>query len=245
MFRCAWSDSVTLRDLIDGVSDLVDTASFYVTSDHFRMEASDPSVICKIEVKAKKNVFSHYKTDSNSEFHLDMNLMKKIARRMQTDDEISITLEDKYLEFMIRNFVERYFRIPLLDFAESLPQISVDPLVSLRIRGDVFSSLMKDIAVVGSSFIIEAEPEEVTFYSEEDGVKSSVTVSKDNSALDKFTVKTACRSKFNLNYIESFLKTSKSVEYIDLFFGKKDTPLRMESVNGGLSLRFYLAPMEI
>ncbi|MEA1993379.1 MAG: hypothetical protein U9N35_03145 [Euryarchaeota archaeon] len=245
MFRCEWSDTISLRELINGVSDLVDTASFYVDEKKFRMETADPSVICKIEVDAGKEIFSSYKVDSKEEFYLDMNLMKKIGRRLRANDKISVNLEKEYLEFTIHNFIDRYFRIPLLEFIEPMPQIKIDPDVFLRIRSDVFRSLIEDIAVIGGSLIIQARPDEIIFFSEEDGVKTSITISETNSAIDKFSAKTECISKFNLSYIQSFLKTTKLVEYINISFGKKDTPLKLEYLYKNSSLRFYLAPMEI
>ena len=234
-----------LREIIDGISDLVDVASFYASEEKLRMEASDPSVICKIEIETKKEAFSNYSADSEVQFHLDMNLMKKICRRLREGDSVGIDLKSGYLEFTIHNFVERYFRLPLLEFGEPLPQIRIRPSAFLRIKGEVFNDLIKDIAVIGSSIIIQADQEEVTFFSEEDGVKSSVTVAKTNSAIEKFKIDAECTSKFNLNYILSFLKTSRSIEYIDISFGKKDTPLKLEYSTKNLLTHFYLAPMEI
>jgi len=216
MFRCKWSDSIVLRELIDGISDLVDTASFYADEKNLRIEASDPSVICKIEIEAKR-----------------------------AGDNVSINVEKEYLEFTIHNFVERYFRIPLLEFGEPLPQINIDASVFLRIRGSVFVDLVKDIAVIGSSLIIKANPEEITFFAEEDGVKTSANVSKTNDAIEMFKVDNECTSKFNLSYILSFLKTATSVDYIDISFGNKDTPLKIEYSSDKATIRFYLAPMEI
>lgn len=245
MFRCEWSDSIVLRELIDGISDLVDTASFYADEKNLRIEASDPSVICKIEIEAKKEAFSSYEINSETNFYLDMNLMKKICRRLRAGDKVSINVENEYLEFTIHNFVERYFKIPLLEFGEPLPQVNIDASVFLRIRGSVFVDLVKDIAVIGSSLIIKADPEEITFFAEEDGVKTSVNVSKANDAIEIFKVDNECISKFNLSYILSFLKTATSVEYIDISFGNKDTPLKLEYSTENATIRFYLAPMEI
>jgi hypothetical protein len=245
MFACEWSDSLILREVIDGISDLVDVTSFYVNEKKLKIEASDPSVICKIEIEAKRGAFSTYETNSEVSFHLDMNLMKKICRRLRGDDKVSIRLQEGYLDFTIHNFVERYFRLPLLEFGDPLPQIYINPSVFLKMKGDVFIDLIKDIAVIGSSIIITASPENITFFSEEDGVKTSVTVSKSNDAIAEFSVNTECTSKFNLNYILSFLKTSKSVDYIDISFGEKETPLKLEHSSHDLLTRFYLAPMEI
>lgn len=245
MFKCEWSNSIMLRDLIDGISDLVDMASFYADEKMLRIEASDPSVICKIEIESKKESFSTYEISSETNFHLDMNLMKKICRRLRTGDKVGMNVENEYLEFTIHNFVERYFRIPLLEFGEPLPQIDINASVFLRVKGSVFINLIKDIAVIGSSLIIKATPDEITFFSEEDGVRTSITVSKTNSAIEKLNVDTECTSKFNLSYILSFLKTVVSADYIDVSFGEKDTPLKLECPVQNSLIRFYLAPMEI
>lgn len=245
MFRCEWSDPVLVRELIEGVSDLVDTASFHVDGEKIRMEASDPSIICKIEIEADKRSFSIYEIDSEIDFYLDINLMKKICRRLRSGDKISINVENNYLEFTIHNFVERYFRIPLLEFGDPLPQINMETSTFLRIKAEVFIDLIKDIAVIGSSLIIKATKDEIIFFSEEEGVRSSITISKDNGAIEEFRVDKECISKFNLSYILSFLKTVSSAEFIEISFGNKDTPLKLECSNETGMIRFYLAPMEI
>ena len=86
MFTASLNDAKNLKYIMESMSDLVDEAIFFLRKDMMRLEACDPSLVCKIELDLQDTFFNEYLASEDRTIGLSMSALRKISRRIHLGD---------------------------------------------------------------------------------------------------------------------------------------------------------------
>jgi proliferating cell nuclear antigen PCNA len=246
MFRAFLNDAKSLKYIIESMSDLVDEAIFFLRKDVLSMEACDPSLVCKVELDLQSSFFNEYSTTEDRTVGLSMSALRKVSRRIHTEDGMFMELNGGTMDFTLMSSIERQFQCMLLEPQVGvLPTIDVEYPVFIEMDVSVFKQGIGDAAIVANAVLFEIDPEKMVISAEGDTERARIRIPKDSESIKKFVVKEKCSAKFNLGYLISFLHSSYISDKVHIYMGDKNLPLRIDFPVEGLRLTFYLAPMEL
>lgn len=246
MFRASLDDAKNLKYIIESISDLVDEAVLFLRKDMLRMEACDPSLVCKIELDLRSSFFNEYEASEEQTIGLSMNALRKISRRIHMGEGMLMELNGGSMDFTLKGPIERQFQCMLLEAQEDiLPVINVDYPVFIEMDVSIFKEGIRDAAIVTNSVLFEVNSEELIISAEGDTERARIRISKNSESVKKFVCKETCCSRFNLGYLISFLHSSYVSDRVQIHMGDKNLPLCINFPVEGMRLTFYLAPMEL
>lgn len=246
MFLATFKDTKNMKYLTDALSELAEDAHIIMNGEGIRIEAADPSLICKVEAFFSRNEFTEYETEGEKRVAIDVESLAKVTRRIRHADIIHLSLEEGLMRVSLAGEVRRDFHNALIEpHQEELPRIDVDYPARLEMDSSVFREIVKDVAVVGNTVLLCVDEDTFSLTAEGDTGKVRIEIPRENSAMRRLDKKTDCTSRFNLGYLLSFMRASFISEVVVLQFGDKEVPLKLLFPSeGGTFVAFYLAPME-
>lgn len=228
------------------MSELVDEAVFFLRKDMLRLEACDPSLVCKIELDLHTSFFNDYQASEERTIGLSMSALRKISRRIHLGDGMSLQLNGGTMDFTLHSSIKRQFQCMLLEAQEeALPTIDVEYPIYIEMDASIFKEAIRDAAIVANSVLFDITPDEMIISAEGDTERARICIHKSSESVRKFEVNKECHSRFNLGYLISFLHSSYVSDIIQIRMGDKTLPLRVDFLIEGMRLTFYLAPMEL
>ncbi|MBU7031875.1 MAG: proliferating cell nuclear antigen (pcna) [Theionarchaea archaeon] len=246
MFTASLNDAKNLKYIMESMSDLVDEAVFFLRKDMLRLEACDPSLVCKIELDLHDTFFNEYQASEERTIGLSMSALRKISRRIHLGDGMSLQLNGGTMDFTLHSSIKRQFQCMLLETQEdTLPTIDVEYPVYIEMDVSVFKEAIRDAAIVANSVLFDITPDEMIISAEGDTERARICIHRGSESVRKFEVNKECHSRFNLGYLVSFLHSSYISDLIQIRMGDKTLPLRVDFLIEGMRLTFYLAPMEL
>jgi len=246
MFLATFKDTKNMKYLTDALSELAEDAHIIMNGEGIRIEAADPSLICKVEAFFSRGEFTEYEAEGEKKAAIDVESLAKVTRRIRHADVIHLSLEEGLMRVSLAGEVRRDFHNALIEpHQEELPRIDVEYSVRLEMDSSVFREIVKDVAAVGNNVLLCVDEHAFSLTTEGDTGKVRIDIPRENPAIKRLDYKMDCMSKFNLGYLLSFLRASFISEVVVLQFGNKEIPLKLLFPSeGGTFVAFYLAPME-
>ncbi|MHC1604647.1 MAG: proliferating cell nuclear antigen (pcna) [Candidatus Methanofastidiosia archaeon] len=247
MIEVSISDSKVMKYIFESIAEVVDEATFKIDSEGLRIEGADPSIISKVEVYLKRDYFESFNVNGPAEFGVDMTSIDKVAKRIQSEDNIVIIYgdEENLMKMILNGGIERKFDVSLIELNNNLPKIEINFPAFVEMETEVFKNCVKDLAAVGSSVKFEIENGKMIMSSAGELGNSVVTINHLNPVIKKMEVKKSCVARYNLPYLMSFLKAGHISDAIGVSLGDRDFPIKLEFRLEFGYIIFYLAPMEI
>ncbi len=234
-------DASIFKKSIEAISVLIDEAELVVKADGLELKATDPSQISMIDFSMPKSAFEKFESDE-IRLGLDLDYLNQILSRVQTGDELTLSLDDKksFLEVEFNGKAKRSFQVPLIDISTSeVPSPKIEFDAELTINSSFLQHALKDVALISSHIIIGCEADK--FYVKANSSKGNLNedAMQDKETLPELKVKQECRSMFPLDYLQDMLKSASG--NVSLFI-KSNAPVKISYDIGEAKITYFLAP---
>lgn len=232
------------KDSISIISDLVSEAKFKAGNDGLELVAMDPANVAMVIFKLLSSCFTKYEISGPEEVAINLNHLKQILRRANSDDILSLeTTEDNKLKIQLKSKTIRSFSIPTIemdDKEQKVPEL-VFPL-EIQTHSQILTEAVEDVSVVAESVTLLGDKSQILVKAEGDLSKAFIEIKPDATTKIKAQGEDKYKSKYSLEYLKKMIQGAKLSDQVSLFFNT-DYPLKLEyKVTDRLMLSFILAP---
>jgi len=227
-----------LKDPISIISELVNEVKFNFKEDHVELIAMDPANVSMIIFKLFSSAFVQYDVDGDEVASINLDSFKEVLKRAKPSDVLSMELKDDKLKVTIKGESTRTFNLGLISIKEGEQKVP-DLKFSTKVEAESFiiNEAIEDASIVSDALIFGVSAGKF-FINAEGGIHNAFVEVSDDV---KVTGKDA-KSKYAIDYLMKFIKSSKLTNSVILQFDK-DYPLKMDYiVKDKLALSFILAP---
>ncbi len=233
------------KDSMSIISELVSEVKIKVGKDALEVVAMDPANVAMVVFKLLSSGFTKYEVKEHVEIGLNLNNLKQVLRRANSDDIVSLeTTDDSKFKIELKGNTTRSFSLPILDLDEKeqrVPELSF-PL-TITTQASVLAQAIDDVSVVAESVTFLCEKDHLFIKAEGDLSKAFIDIHSDDVTaikVDKADAK--FKAKYSLEYLKKMISAGKVSDKVSLHFNT-DYPLKLEyKVTDRLLLSFILAP---
>jgi len=231
-----------LKESISIISDLVNEATFNVTTDGIELVAMDPANVAMVIFKLLPSSFVEYQVDKPEHISINLSNFKQILRRAKPNDSLTIELEENKLKITLKGTSTRTFSLPIIDLDEKeqkVPELSFS--ASINTVSTMLNEAIEDVDIVGESVSFIVENGKLAIQAEGDLSKAHINIEQGNDTKIE-TKEENVRSKYSIEYLKKMISGSKLADKVTIQFSM-DYPLRLDYVAlDKVSLSFILAP---
>ena len=238
-----------IKPIIESISEFTDECLFTINNNGMYVEGTDPSLISKVEFFLPKKMFDKFEIDAEESIGVNIDALSRIFRRAAPEEAVAMTVNSKSskMELTLESNIRRSFEFTLLSTSNfNIPSLNPKYSTFIEIDSKVFRDIIKDMAIIGGTILFSVHKNNIAILTEDYTSRALAEIASDSNSIRKFEVKNTQRSKYNLNYILSFLNAFSTSEFLKISVGGTKLPLKLEypiEEEGRFTL--YLAPMEI
>ena len=157
------NDIKYLKEPIMIISELVNEATFKIDKDKIELIAMDPANVSMVIFKLLSSAFAEYSIKEPLEISLNLDNLKKVLRRANSDDVMTLELIDNRLKIELNSNSKRTFHLSLLNLEEKQQKIP-DLKFPLKIETStlLFDSAIEDMGIVSDSVSLYADAERLS-----------------------------------------------------------------------------------
>lgn len=244
MFRAVTSDTKTLKDSIDTISQLIDEGLFKLKRDGIELVATDRAMVAVVDFKLGSGAFDEYNCDTEKEIGLNLLNFLTILKRAGSDDKMTLELkEENKLDITLKGSSTRKFAIPLLEISkDEIPPVDqLDFSATMEIKTGILEQGIADADIIADSVIFNLEDGTMKMFAEGDSSKTELILEGGNESLVSLSAKQPVKSRYPLDYLKKIIKASKLSDTAKIQLGT-DYPMKIEFKGDNISLRCVLAP---
>lgn len=249
-FELKKDNSRILKGIIETLSSIIDEAEFTITPEALIVSAMDPSKICLLRVKIRKEDFDEYKCAEECKIGLNLDDLDKILRRSNTKDSIELLFNEGEQKLKIKMKREeseraRTFSLALLDL--DTKEVPIDNLLEieyntiLTIEPDLLIEAIKDAEIYAEVLNMKStEGQGLTFSAS--GQIGEMNYELGLDELIEPEINEDCSASYSLTFLKAILKIASITERLELSL-RTDHPIKMvfNLLEGG-ELFYFLAP---
>ncbi|EGQ43505.1 MAG: DNA polymerase sliding clamp subunit [Candidatus Nanosalina sp. J07AB43] len=245
MFKANLEEVGLIKDSMKTISDLISEGLFQLKDDGIHLIAADPAMVGLVDFKLEEDVFEEFKLDEETKVGLNLENFYSILRRANSDDTITLELDEDNSKFKIimKGMSTRSFSLPILNLSEDdIPSTDqLDFNIEAELETQVFEGAVKDAMVVSDSVTISADDEKINIVSEGDQSNVDFQISGDSDGVIALEGSEA-KSMFSLDYLNKMIGAKSLSDTLNMKLGE-DFPMRLEfTVPEKADLSFVLAP---
>jgi proliferating cell nuclear antigen len=240
--RLTLAEPKFLKESISIISDLIDEATFKVTSQSIKLVAMDSANVAMVIFELYSSNFIEYELEEDVEFTINLMNLRQILRRVSSNDALTLELKDNRLIIIIKGKSTKEFNLSIYEAEESEHKVpSLEFGASVALDCSMLSDVVEDASIVTEesiAFIVDNN--KIVFLAESETNKARIEV-KDNIKITKDS-EDIVKSKYSIAYLKKMISGSKIADIVNIFFGN-DYPLKLEyKVVDKVQLSFILAP---
>ncbi|MCK5282320.1 MAG: proliferating cell nuclear antigen (pcna) [Nanoarchaeota archaeon] len=232
-----------IKDSITIISELVNEARFKITKDGLELIAMDPANVAMVIFKLLSSAFTEYDIKEDIQIAINLNNLKQILRRANSNDMVSLELDNNKLKIQLKGSTTRTFNLPIIELEEKeqkVPDLKFP--VNITMPCSVLNESIEDASIVGESLAFEAEPKKFNITAEGDLSQVKIEIKEDNETKINVDSSSKIRSKYSIEYLKKMMGAAKLSEKVDIKFNG-DYPLKLEYKEvDKIMLSFILAP---
>jgi len=245
LFKAELEEVGLLKDSMKTISDLISEGLFQLKDDGIHLIAADPAMVGLVDFKLEEGVFEDYELDEETKVGLNLENFYSILRRANSDDTITLELDEDNSQFKIimEGMSTRNFSLPILNLSEDdIPSTDqLDFTVEAELETSVFEGAIKDAMVVSDSVTISSDSRKINIVSKGDQSNVNFEISGDSDGVIELDGDEA-KSMFSLDYLNKMIGAKKLSDTVNIKLGE-DFPMRLEFiVPEKADLSFVLAP---
>lgn len=243
MFRY---DAKLFREMVEGVSKILDEALFVITSEGIRVVGMDPAKVALIEVELPSEAFIDFDFRGGERVEMGVNLeaLKNAVKRGKKGEQLEVRVTTERVYLKIEGSVVKRYLLPNLEVVVDVPgEVKLEFDVTASVISDVVKKALKDIDLVGDIAEFEADEDSFTIRSFGEGrSRVEAKLTRDSPALLFLEVSSPASSRYDVGYLKKVLNLAKIAESIDIRFSS-DKPLELVfKAPDGSRVRYLLAP---
>lgn len=244
MFRY---EAKVFKELVDGVSKIIDEGLFLISESGVRLRGMDPARVALVDIEIPSSSFFDYYVAEDVdrvEMGVNMEVLRGIVARAKKGDQLEVKVAEDRILFVVESSVLRRYILPNLEVVVEVPEdINLDFDVEAVLIADVVSKTLKDVELVGDIVEFEAGEDYLIIRSvggERRRVETRLT--RESPALLDLNVKEPSSSRYDVGYLKKMLNIAKIAESVEVSFSS-EKPLMMvfKSPDGG-RITYLLAP---
>jgi len=239
----------TIKQVLESISELTGECLVTIDNNGVYLEGTDPSLISKVEFLIPAKAFDKFEIEVEESIGVNVDSFAKIFKRAYSSESLIIDVNSKAgkVELILESDFKRNFEFTLLSTSNfNIPKLNPRYSTFIEIDSKTFKDIIKDMAIIGGTILLSVHKNNISILSEDYTSKALAEIPSESKSIKKFESKTIQRSKYNLNYILSFLNSYSISDYVKISLGGTKLPLKLEfptAEEGRFTL--YLAPMEI
>lgn len=238
-----------IKSVIESISEFTDECLVTVNNNGLYIEGTDPSLISKIEFFIPKKIFDKYEIEVEESIGVNIDSISKILRRANPGELMIFDVNSKAgkFELTFESDIKRNFEFNLLSTSNfNIPSLNPKYSTFIEIDSKIFRDIIRDMAIIGGTILFSIHKNNMSILCEDYTSKALAELPSTSKSIRKFESKTTQRSKYNLNYILSFLNASSISDFLKVSVGGTKLPLKLEyPIDDEGRFTLYLAPMEI
>lgn len=244
MFDASLSDAKLFVSIIRALS-LVDEGTFIVTPEKIYFAEMDPAKVAMVELELPNSVFEKFNCDTKTFFKVSIDDLKKISKRVRSDDIIELILDEKENRFLIKlvSRISRTFSVALHETdatEQKKPQIPFK--TNIKLVPEVIKNAVMDAKVVGDYIEIKATSEKLVFESASNVGEVKVEILRDGETVLEYNIEEESRAVYPLSYLEDMIAAAPAADIVSISFST-NMPLKLDFlIPGGGRVTYYLAP---
>lgn len=232
------------KDSIAIISELVTEVKFKAGPNGLKLIAMDPANVAMVNFELFSSSFTKYEVQGEEEIAINLNSLKQILRRANSDDMLILeTTDDNKLKIQLKSNTIRSFSIPTLeieDKEQKVPELSF-PIV-IQMSSEALSEAVEDVSVVAESVTFLGEKEQLSVKAEGDLSKAFIEIKPDENTIISTNSNEKFKAKYSLEYLKKMIAGGKLAENVSVHFNS-DYPMKIEyKVTDKLLMSFILAP---
>lgn len=249
MSHFALENIARIKPIIESISEFTDECLLTMNDKGIYIEGTDPSLISKIEFFMPKKMFNNYHMETEETIGLNIDSISRICRRTNPDEIVVIDFSSKggKIELKLESDIKRNFEFNLISTSNfNIPVLNPKYSTFIEIDSRIFKDIIKDMALIGGTILFSVHKNDISILCEDYTSKALAELSSTSKAIRKFESKSIQRSKYNVNYVLSFLNAFSVSDFLKVSVGGTKLPLKLEypiAEDGRFTM--YLAPMEI
>ncbi|MFP3282542.1 MAG: proliferating cell nuclear antigen (pcna) [Nitrososphaeria archaeon] len=243
-FRAVSSNPDAWKALADALAGLVEEASFEVSPEGISLRAMDPSRVAMVSLSWMGASFEEYSCGSSTTISIRIDDLRKVMKRADKKDRITIELGEGNLTFRLKDGYDREFVVPLVEAGEALrplPKLSFNAQAKILQRS--LKKVLEDVESVSDHVTLKAQQDSLEFYGRSELGQVRARITKNDPDLLEMLVKEPSEATYSLEYLSDFVKSVKPAEVSTLEFSSK-MPIKLAFPldERGSVMEFYLAP---
>lgn len=239
------AETKPFADSVSIISELVNEATFKITSNGLEMIAMDPANVAMISFRLLGSAFTEYSLEADKTITINLDNLKQILRRAKPIDTVNFQLDEEKNKLKVKIFGSstRTFKLALIekpDKAQKIPDLKFKTQITTS--SDIFNEAIEDMGVISESVAFNVEKDKLTIISESKLNAAKVEIPNEKQTSIVLDSEENIQSKYSLEYLKKMIKASKLSKEMDIRFDK-DYPLKLDyTIKDKLSLSFILAP---
>jgi len=241
--RLTLAEPKYLKDSISIISELVNEASFKITSEGIELIAMDPANVAMVIFKLLSSCFTEYAVPKDIDMAINLNNLKQILKRANANDMLTLELDDQNnkLKIEFTGNSKRTFSIPIIELEEKEQKVpDLNFSATITAPASIINDAIDDADIVAESVTFSAEPQKMLVEASGDLSKARIEIPESESI--KISAQEKVKAKYSIEYLKKMMGGSKLSENASLSFSK-DYPLKLEyKAIDKVMLSFILAP---
>lgn len=225
-----------LTKVVEIISELVIEVKINVDEKGLSITAMDPAKVSMVHFLLPKSSFSLFEVGEET-LGVNLDSLKRILKRTGTSSSLLIEKEENFLRIQIQDRINRNFHLSLIDVETEEKEIpDLEFAAEVEIKSQDLIDAVEDCSVVSDacSFVVK----DGKFIIEAKGLNSAQA----EFSVDEAKIKAQdCKSRYSLEYLQKFIKSSKLFDVTLLRFANEH-PLRFDVKNNFMEILFILAP---
>ncbi len=232
------------RFMIESIEKVIAEGVFVLDGEGLKLRAIDPSKIMMVDLFYPKEAFSFYNIENETALAVNFEDVIKMFRRALKNDVLELDFDESHIYITLQGKGIRSFKLPQIQLPyEKLPEPKVGFTVHAKMMGSIFSDIIKDIELAGSSVTFTAKQNKLYLSSLGDIEEAEVELSIEKQNLIELEIESEDTTSYSVVYLSNMVKATKVAESVTIHYSE-DAPLKadLEYIGGG-RLTFYVSPL--
>jgi len=244
MFEATISDSRMFISIIKALA-LIDEGTFIADVSKLTLTEMDPAKVAMINLDLPAEVFDRYKCDQKTFFRIDIDELRKIVKRIKSDDTVTMLLDEKEnrLRIKLQGKVSRTFSMALQEVEEVEPKTPQVPFkVHIKLIPEIIKNSIMDAKIISDFVEFIANKDSFIIQAASNIGEVKVEIRNDDETVLEYQIEEDSKAIYPLNYLEDMLGAVPTSDVLAISFST-DMPLKMEYlIPGNGRITYYLAP---
>lgn len=248
LFRIAHGEGTFIKNVFKAALAPLDSAPLFVRSDGVEVRGLSPDRLIMSILTISSVVFEEYQLSEEVSVVVDKDELISALKRLTRRDRVIMLYEDGARDLRIslvnlKTGTEREFTAQIREVGvQPVGDIQLDLEVEVQMGGEVFTTIVKDAAVVGDEIEFRVAGDTMRFIARGEDKEYHSILTQDKGLLSLSSKLENASSRYSIDLVKQAAKTIDPDSVVILQYGP-NKPLKLSiSIGGGASLTYWITP---